>query len=64
MGHSLEKFYLGTLMSLVGHLAIETVGTGLPMPVSVNLERFGFGAQAGSPWKSLRKPAWRRLRCQ
>jgi hypothetical protein len=35
--HSLEVFSLGTLLSLIGQLAIQTFGTGLPMQVAVNL---------------------------
>ena len=45
--HSLEVFSLGTLLSLIGQLAAQTFGTGLPMQVAVNLvgvaSLFGIG---------------------
>lgn len=39
--HSLEVFSLGTVLDLVGRLAMTTYGTGLPMQVAVNVVGIG-----------------------
>lgn len=43
--HSLEVFSLGTLLSLLGQLAMQTFGTGLSMQAAVNL--LGLAAMFG-----------------
>jgi hypothetical protein len=55
--HSLEVFSLGTLLSLIGQLAMDTFGIGLFMQVAVNLG--GLAAMVGLAFALERGPGGR-----